>query len=297
MAPGAAQGEAMSIDLMDVIRRQAVPQPWAEGEKIPWNDPEFSRRMLLEHLSQEHDAASRRFETLDRHVEWIQREVLARRPTKILDLGCGPGLYSSRLARLGHECVGFDFSPASIHYAQEAARLQGLSCTYVEDDIRVADYGHGYCLAMLIFGELNVFRPAEARSILTKAYGALVNGGRLLLEVHTFAAVQAMGNAPPSWYSTERGLFLDRPHICLIEAFWDGQENVATERYFIVEAPAGNVTRHAASTQAYRDDEYRSLLEECGFRHLAFHPSLRGGVDESQAAFFVIVAQKPQVEP
>src|SRR5512139_3579983 len=102
------------MDLLELIRRQPVPVPWSEGEKIPWNDPDFSRRMLLEHLSQEHDAASRRFETIDRHVHWIHHAVLSGQPTRILDLGCGPGLYSSRLARLGHECVGIDFSPASI---------------------------------------------------------------------------------------------------------------------------------------------------------------------------------------
>lgn len=282
------------MDLMDIIHRQAVPRPWAEGDKILWNDPEFSRRMLIEHLSQQHDAASRRFDIIDQQVEWIHRAVLECRPTRILDLGCGPGLYSSRLARLGHECVGLDFSPASVQYAQEAARLQGLACAYVQDDIRTADYSQGYGLVMLIFGELNVFRPAEARSILEKAYQALVEGGRLLLEVHTVAAVQAICEAPRSWYSTEGGLFLDRPHICLMEAFWDAEENVATERFFIVEAPAGKVTRHAASTQAYSDDEYHSLLAQAGFEDAAFHPSLRGVVDESQASFFVIVAQKSQ---
>ena len=48
------------ITLTDLIQRDIAPKPWAEGEKIPWNDPEFSRRMLKEHLSQKHDAASRR---------------------------------------------------------------------------------------------------------------------------------------------------------------------------------------------------------------------------------------------
>jgi 2-polyprenyl-3-methyl-5-hydroxy-6-metoxy-1,4-benzoquinol methylase len=105
--------------------------------------------MLQEHPSQWHDAASRRFETIDRHVEWMHHAVLAGRPNKILNLGCGPGLYN-RLATLGHECVGFDFSPASISYAQEAARRQGLRCTYAEEDIRTADYGHGFGPAMLI---------------------------------------------------------------------------------------------------------------------------------------------------
>jgi len=280
------------MDLMDIIHRQSVARPWAEGHKIPWNDPKFSQRMLLEHLSQEHDAASRRFETIEQHVEWIHRAVLSGQPTRILDLGCGPGLYASRLARLGHECVGFDFSPASVHYAQETARQADLPCTYVEQDVRTAHYGQGYGLAMFIFGELNVFRPAEARSILEKAQQALVDGGILLLEVHTFAAVQTLGNTPLTWYSAESGLFLDRPHICLMETFWDVQENVATERYFVVEGSTGDVTRCAASIQAYTDDEYRSLIEGCGFGDVAFHPSLRGVVDESQDDLFVIVAQK-----
>jgi len=39
---------------------------WHGAYKIPWDDPDFSRRMLAEHLSQEHDMASRR-------VEWIDR--------------------------------------------------------------------------------------------------------------------------------------------------------------------------------------------------------------------------------
>lgn len=280
------------MELMDLIRRQAVPVPWSEGEKIPWNEPGFSQRMLLEHLSQEHDAASRRFEIIDEHVEWIHQSLLSGRPTRILDLGCGPGLYTGRLAKRGHECTGIDFSPASIAYAQEYAQANKLYCSYIQQDLRVAGYGHGYGLVMLIFGEFNTFRPAEAGLILEKAHQALAEGGRLLLEVHTFAAVHDLGKRPPSWYSTHRGLFSDRPHLCLMENFWDAQKNVATERYFILDGLTGKVTRYAASMQAYTDEQYRSLLEECGFGNIAFHPSLRGTIDESQRDYVVIVCQK-----
>ena len=106
-------------DLMEIVRRSQTPEPWAEGEKIPWNEPGFSRRMLQEHLSQQHDLASRRAVTIRKHVDWIQRAVLPGGPSRILDLGCGPGLYASRLAKLGHDCTGVDFSPASIEYARE----------------------------------------------------------------------------------------------------------------------------------------------------------------------------------
>jgi SAM-dependent methyltransferase len=284
------------MDLMELIRRQPVPVPWSEGEKIPWNDPDFSRQMLLEHLSQEHDAASRRVETIDKHVQWIHSAVLSGRPTRILDLGCGPGFYASRLAGLGHECVGIDFSPASIAHAAESARLHQLRCSYIQEDIRIADYGHGYGLVMLIFGEFNVFRSAEAGSILKKAYQALEEGGRLLLEPHTFATVRAVGQQPASWYSADSGLFSDRPHLCLIESFWDPQQSTTTERYFIVDGVTGRVTRYASSMQAYSHEQYQSLLEAYGFEEVVFFPSLGGGTDQPESDLIAIVAQKRSPE-
>jgi SAM-dependent methyltransferase len=280
------------MKLMDIIRRQTVPKPWAEGEKIPWDDPDFSRRMLNEHLSQEHDAASRRFEIIDKHVKWIHDQVLKRNPTRILDLGCGPGLYTNRLARLGHRCVGIDFSPASIAYAQEQAEEAGLECTYIHQDIRTADYGDVYGLVMSIFGEFNVFRPGEARDILEKAYRALVPNGFLLFEPHTFEAVVKIGEQPTSWYSAEKGLFSEEPHLYLQESFWDTEDNVAIQRYYIIDAATGEVTRYSSSTQAYTNEEYRSLLAECGFGEVVFYPSLGGSAGSPEGDLIAILSQK-----
>jgi SAM-dependent methyltransferase len=280
------------LKLLDIVHRQRDPKPWAEGEKIPWNDPDFSRRMLNEHLSQEHDAASRRFEIIDKHVKWIHNQVLKGNPTQVLDLGCGPGLYTNRLARLGHRCVGIDFSPASIAYAREQAEEAGLECTYSQQDIRAADYGDEYGLVMSIFGEFNVFRPVEARGILGKAYRALVPNGFLLLEPHTFEAVVKIGEQPSSWYSAEKGLFSEEPHLYLQENFWDTEDNVAIQRYYVIDAVTGEVARHSASTQAYTDEEYRSLLAECGFGNVAFYSSLDGSTCSSRGDLIGVLSQK-----
>jgi len=118
------------MQLLDIVSRASIPSPWSEGDNIPWDEPGFSRRMLEEHLSQEHDAASRRFATIDQHVDFIHQRLLSGRPVKLLDLGCGPGLYTSRLARLGHTCTGIDYSPASIDYAEKQAARESLPCTY-----------------------------------------------------------------------------------------------------------------------------------------------------------------------
>ena len=279
------------MKLVDVVNRSPAPEPWAEGDNIPWNDPGFSARMLKEHLSQDHDAASRRAGKIDQHVAWMHNQVLHGRPARILDLGCGPGLYACRLARLGHDCTGIDFSPASIAYAAEQAAKNSLACRFRLQDIRSADYGEGYDLAMLIFGELNVFRPADAELILRKAHRALAPGGILLLEPHTFEAVQQIGRQTPAWRSRPSGLFSARPHLVLEENVWDAVAQAATTRYYVVDAATGEVIRHAQSFQAYDQAGYTRLLAACGFGDPRFFPSLTGGVDETQDTLLAIVAR------
>lgn len=277
------------MKLSELIGREVPPQPWTEGEKIPWNDPGFSARMLAEHLSQEHDAASRRNEVIDRQVAWIHAELLGGHPGRVLDLGCGPGLYTRRLAGLGHTTVGIDYGPASIAHARRTG--QGLACTYLEQDLREAEYGQGYDLVMLIFGEFNVFPPAQARSILAKVYAALAEGGRILLEVSTLDAVQRVGDRPASWYTASSGLFSAEPHLCLQESFWNAKERVAIERWYVVDAATGKVTRHAASTQAYIDAEYRAILLASGFSEVVRYPSLTGLPDPARE-FVVFVGRR-----
>ena len=280
------------MQLVGLISRSPRPAPWAEGEKIPWNDPGFSARMLREHLSQEHDAASRRFALIDRQVEWLYQSILGAGPVPVLDLGCGPGLYTTRLARRNCHCTGIDFSPASIAYAREQAREEKLDCQYLEGDLRTADFGHGFGLVMFVFGELNVFRPQEARLILQKACAALLPGGRLALEPHTFEAVRALGEGPPSWYSSPGGLFSQVPHLCLQENSWDEPSCSATQRYYIVDARTAAVTRFAATLQAYTHDQYRTLLQDCGFREVEFHPSLEGKEIPDTPGLLAITATK-----
>lgn len=276
------------MKISDLVRRDLQPKPWAEGEKIPWNDPEFSRRMLKEHLSQKHDAASRRTSIVKKHVEWIHTFILDREPSRILDLGCGPGLYTALLSRLGHICHGIDFGPASIKYAE---KLAPEKCTYTLGDIRNTGFGSGYDLVMLIFGEFNVFKPEDARMILKKAYKALNPDGKILLEPQIFDAVYATGNQPGTWYSAESELFADDPHLCLMESFWDEELSVATERFFILDVTTNEVARYASSTQAYTDEELIGMLTEVGFQRPKIYPSLTGKEDD-QSELQVLVGVK-----
>ena len=279
--------------IADIVKRIAEPTPWTEGDKIPWNEPEFSERMLREHLSQDHDLASRRSAIVDAHVDWIHNRLLDGKPSKILDLGCGPGLYSGRLAKLGHRCTGIDFSPASIRHAVEQAAHEQLTCTYIHDDIRQVAFGNGYELIMFVFGEFNVFRPIDAQTILQKAHRALAPGGILLLEPHRFTAVEQIGAQPASWHTAETGLFSPDPHLWLQENLWNAEAKTATTRFFIIDAATDNVRQMTQTMQAYTDDEYRRMLEQAGFTTIEFLPSFETSEDNCRDSLMLVRAQRP----
>lgn len=276
----------------DIVNRKQPPLPWVEGDKIPWYDPDFSERMLKEHLSQQHDLASRREEKIDLQVSWIHKNCLWSRPSRVLDLGCGPGLYLDRLAKLGHNCVGIDFSPASIAYAQAKNRENGEKINYILSDIRNTDYGTGFDLIMLIYGEFNMFRSEDAENILRKSHNALNTGGCILLEPQTHHIVKQVGEGPATWRSESAGLFSPRPHLWLQEHFWHNQSMAATTRYFVIDAGTGSVQSYASTTMAYTDTEYEQLLSNAGFSHIRRHPSLAGTESHRQEGLCVLTAEK-----
>jgi SAM-dependent methyltransferase len=278
------------VQLIDINQRSKTPIPWAEGDNIPWNEPGFSHRMLKEHLSQDHDAASRRFPIIDQQVDWIHNDLLSQQPARILDLACGPGFYTSRLAARGHTCIGIDYSPASIEYAVSTAQAERLACTYLCQDIRQAEYPSNVALVMLIYGEFNVFRPQDAKSILAKAWQSLVPAGTLLLEPHSYQQVNKMGQEPLSWYSSPSGLFSSQPYLVLQENHWHDESCVTTTRYYVIHTLSAEVTRYAQSFQAYQDNEYIQLLSDSGFEEIQILPAVPGA--DATKGLMAITARK-----
>jgi len=68
------------------------------------------------------------------------------------------------------------------HLKYGTALQAGLEIDYVCADIRAADFCDGFDLAMLVFGEFNVFTRDDAEQLLVKTYKALKPGGHVLLE-------------------------------------------------------------------------------------------------------------------
>ena len=124
-----------------------------------WNDPHISGEMLKAHLDPNTDAASRRLEMIGRIVAWVTSLPLPEN-ARLLDIGCGPGLYTSRFAAHGLRVVGMDFNPRSIAYARE----HDPHSEYALQDFLTMDYENAFDIVTLIWCVYGELIPANAKN-------------------------------------------------------------------------------------------------------------------------------------
>ncbi len=280
------------MDLKAFIHQKAPPFAWDTARQIPWGAPDFSQRALHAHLSQDHDVFSRRTPTIRKQINWIHQQLLQKKPSKILDLACGPGLYTQRFAQRGHQCYGIDIAPAAIDYAREQARTSNLACEYHCGDILELDYDRDFDFVFFNFAAFNYFPKPQAKRIIQKIARALKPQGVLLIECLCTQGAREIGNQEAVWQRHETGLFCDQPYLYLEECFWNEQAMVATERYTIITIPQRRIKQYLQSYQAYRSTEYESLLKDNGFQRVDFYQGLAAISDDFSRQLIMLRADK-----
>lgn len=202
------------------------------GASTPfWDDDYVSRRLLEAHLDPDVDAASRRPEAIDATVEWLASWL--ERGSRVLDLGCGPGLYDQRLARRGFRVTGVDLSRRSLAYARERAREEGLDIDYRLQDYRELDVGEDHDAALIIYGDLGALSDRDRDAVLDNILRAVRPGGWLVFDVMTEKSHRAHPFLK-DWYFSPGGFWRPGPHFVLQQGY-EYEEGVFLQRLVVLE--------------------------------------------------------------
>jgi SAM-dependent methyltransferase len=220
---------------MDLIRSlQEKPIPFTPGELLFWDDPHISTQMLKAHLNPENDLASRRPQTIQRSVEWLIASLGLQAGDSVLDLGCGPGLYSTRLAEKSLRVTGVDYSCRSIDYATEFALQNNLEIRYrYQDYLTLEDEGL-YNAALLIYGDFCPLSPEQRKRLLANIRRALKPGGYFILDVTTPIHRQKHGSRN-GWYAVETGFWKPGPHLVLEDGFDYPEQSIFLDQAIVIE--------------------------------------------------------------
>ncbi len=102
-------------------------------------------------------------------VALLDQEESGRKPPygRALDLGCGTGFWSVRLAQRGWDVTGVDIVPKAVRAARERARRASLEVQFVEGsvtDLTAAGIGSGFRF-ILDFGVVHGLTRDQVRSV------------------------------------------------------------------------------------------------------------------------------------
>ena len=213
------------------LRPSTIPEsPVAFDSRyeLDWSRPDYSRRLLREHLDQNHDGASRRQHVVDSQVRRLL-QLLPPAPARVLDAACGPGLYALQLARAGFDVTGVDVSPAALRHARAASRAQPrrLPVRFVRADLRSLELpGPAFDAAILIYYVLEAFPRRSQAGVLRRLARALAPGALLVVEM------RLRPEQPPGrvdwWEVVPRSILGDRRHLLLGDTTYDPRSGTST---------------------------------------------------------------------
>ncbi|NJC96790.1 MAG: SAM-dependent methyltransferase [Anaerolineales bacterium] len=280
----------MKLDLEIIRNLQEEPEPFTPGEPLFWDDPHISAQMLKAHLNPENDLASRRPETVQKIVDWLIASLGLQVGASILDLGCGPGLYSVQLAEKGLRVTGVDYSRRSIDYAVEYARQHNLDIQYRYQNYLTLEDENLYDAALLIYGDFCPLSPEQRSKLLGNVRRALKPGGHFVLDATTPAHRKKYGNRN-GWYAVESGFWKPGPHLVLEAGFDYPEESIWLDQYTVIEED-GKVSVYRNWFQDFTRETITRELETGGFTVEKVWSDLTGTSYSDDTEWIGIVAQR-----
>lgn len=200
-----------------------------------WTDKHTSEQMLAYHLDSEIDLSSRRASFIDSSVRWMKEHFQLSENSRLVDFGCGPGLYTSRFARLGAEVLGIDFSSRSIEYAREHAIREDVAVTYIEADYLDVQLKGSFDLITMIMCDFCALSPTQRGTMLAKFAGLLSDQGRIVLDVYSLKAFANKQEGLVCEKDQLNGFWSASPYFGFVASFKYDEEKVSLDKYTIVE--------------------------------------------------------------
>ena len=256
-----------------------------------WQDEYISQRMLEMHLDEDAELASRPHAFIDRSAEWMKSRFQIGRNTVVFDYGCGPGLYTSRFARMGASVTGIDFSKRSIDYATEYASKHDLDVSYVLEDYLGWQTTCQADLITLIFCDLCPLSPQRRRVLFDKFRRHLKPGGALLLDVCSLAYFESKKEETVCERNLLGGFFSANDYFGFLNTFKYDSEHVSLDKYTIVERD--RVRLFYNWLQHYGVEELTTELRENGLAFQEVYSNVAGDPYEPDSPVFAVVVGHP----
>jgi len=225
-------------------------------------------------------------ERTDKEVSALVRLLELDAPMKILDLACGFGRHTNRLAALGHSMTGIDLTPGFIDIARLDAFQQHVEVDYLQADMLELWYKDTFDRILLLFTAFGYFTDDENLQVLVNIRQALKPGGLVIFDTNSRDAL--MKDFRPCFVVEKEGnLMIDRLSFDSLQGRYYNnriviRDGVRKDKPYFV--------------RLYNPNEIQMLIKQSGLVLQHIYDGWDGKEFSSTSHRMVVIAQKPNKE-
>jgi len=261
------------MNIPDIISKTEKPGIYEKGSAFMWTDKHISKQLLKIHLNPDIDIGSRKRSSIEKTARWILETQKDKGQLNILDLGCGPGLYTEIFANAGHNVTGVDISKNSIEYAGKSAKDKKLNITYINASyLEVNLESNSYDLVVLIYTDLGVLTPTERDKLLDMVFSVLKKGGTFIFDVLKDQEIEKKTSSK-NWELSKKGFWKELPYLALSESFLYPEEKVILFQHTIVDEEE-NIEIYRFWTHFFSQNDIGKILKNHNFIDISFREDI-----------------------
>ncbi|MER5493506.1 class I SAM-dependent methyltransferase [Streptomyces sp. NPDC002490] len=205
--------------------------------------------------------------------------------SRVLDLCCGPGVFTVPLARRGHQVTGVDRSPALLERARERSAGEGVAARYVRSDVLEYSAPGEFDVVLNLFTSFGYFEdPEDNARVLRTMHASLTPGGTLLLDL-AGKELLARRVTPPKVVRQGEDLMVQTDTVL---------DDWARLRSDWVLVRGERVTRAALVWFVYSAVELRAMVAEAGFEGIEVFGGFDARPYDENAERLVLRAVRPR---
>jgi len=238
------------MNITDIVLKTEKPKIYEKGTAFMWTDKHISKQLLNIHLNPDIDLGSRKKSIIEKTANWILNTQKEKGKLAILDLGCGPGLYTEIFAEKSAENKKLD--------------ITYLNSSYLEVDLKSDKYD----LVVLIYTDLGVLTPTERESLLEMIFRILKKGGTFIFDVLKDREIEKK-TSPKTWEVSNIGFWKESPYLALSESFLYQKEKVILFQHNIVDTEE-NIETYRFWTHFFSQTDVKKMLDAHNFIDINF---------------------------
>lgn len=252
-----------------------------------WTDPYIQQQILKKHLDLQSDGASRKQESILKIVNFVLKH--SKPESHLLDLGCGPGLYTLLFANENYIVTGIDFNKASIEYARR--KRDGVE--YILNNY-INNYPTGnYNTIIMIYCDMGTHSDSDRDRLLNSIYCSLTDDGIFIFDVFSEGIINDRQENQSWEYAPHGGFWNESEYLLLSQTFHYPKNKVFAYQYNLI--LEGTIKHFIIWERYYSEKEIIDVLKKVGFCEISIYRKLLGKNNFTSSSEIFIVAKKGKI--